>query len=334
MRAAHGVENLSDSLADQTRHKLLAEIVHSVGIGLIVLDAEERLVLWNSWVEKHAPLSVGLHRGRKLTEVFPDLEGGRVHGAVRGVLLNNYSSVLSQSLNKAPFPFHTKNRMEGTPDRIQQAIQVTPLDMAGGKPHCLVQIFDVTCAVAREKMLRQQALELRVSSYIDGLTGIANRRRFDEYLDNEFRRARRAGAPLSLIMADLDWFKAYNDNYGHQAGDACLVQVVAAFSAVLRRPADLLARYGGEEFVVVLPETGSPGALLIAETMRAKVEELRIAHAHATTADHVTVSFGLATVVPGRDSLAVNLLAAADQALYRAKREGRNRVAVYDDQAT
>jgi diguanylate cyclase (GGDEF)-like protein/PAS domain S-box-containing protein len=176
--------------------------------------------------------------------------------------------------------------------------------------------------------LTEANLELQQISQQDGLTGIANRRYFDEYLVREWRRASRSAQTLALILADVDHFKAYNDCYGHQAGDDCLRRIAAVLSAEVRRPADLLARYGGEELVAALPDTSLEGALLIAENMRIAVEMLAIPHAGSTTAPHVTLSLGVAAVVPTPDTLPMWLIGAADKALYQAKAKGRNRVYV------
>ncbi len=169
--------------------------------------------------------------------------------------------------------------------------------------------------------------ELTRLSAVDGLTGIANRRCFDETLQREWRRAARKGSPISLLIADVDHFKEFNDGYGHQVGDECLKTVALVIAGRLRRPTDLAARYGGEEFVVVLPETDLEGALGVAETMRQAVEAEAIAHGFSSVGKHVTISIGVASLVPGRDDESgfVALLKLADQALYRAKRAGRNR---------
>lgn len=159
---------------------------------------------------------------------------------------------------------------------------------------------------------------------IDGLTYIPNRRRFDQVFAQEWARMGRDQQPLALAMIDVDHFKAYNDHYGHGAGDDCLRQVAAALQRSLQRPADLAARYGGEEFVLLLPNTDGPGACTIAERARCAVAAADLPHAHSPTAGHVTVSIGIAAMdVPDGDPQ--RLLAAADQALYQAKREGRDR---------
>ena len=164
-------------------------------------------------------------------------------------------------------------------------------------------------------------------SATDPLTGLANRRRFDEALATETLRARRAGKPMALAMIDVDHFKKFNDLYGHQGGDDTLRQVAAVMAAHARRPSDLIARYGGEEIAMILPETPIDDALRILDAIRADIETRQLPHAGAPLG-HVSVSIGIAALnAPLPDAAAV-LIAAADQALYRAKDGGRNRVVV------
>ena len=165
-------------------------------------------------------------------------------------------------------------------------------------------------------------------SAIDTLTQVANRRRFDAVLRQEWRRASRDEAALSLIFCDIDHFKLFNDTYGHQQGDDCLVRVAQAMDEALNRPADLVARYGGEEFVALLVDTDAEGARLVAERMRQQVEGLRIEHRASSAAPHLTVSLGVATVKPADGLRPEDLVSHADQALYAAKQGGRNRVEV------
>jgi diguanylate cyclase (GGDEF)-like protein len=160
----------------------------------------------------------------------------------------------------------------------------------------------------------------------DKLTGIANRRTFDDTLEREWRRAQRYRAPLSLVMVDVDFFKKYNDRYGHQAGDECLARVAKALAAGPKRAGDLVARYGGEEFVVLLYHTPRDDALAVAEALRRAVEELGIPHEDGPIGV-ASISLGGATAIPGAGEAPEALLRAADAALYRAKADGRNRVA-------
>lgn len=165
--------------------------------------------------------------------------------------------------------------------------------------------------------------ELTRLSAVDGLTGIANRRQFDEALLREWRRCLRMRASLSLLMADVDFFKQYNDGYGHQAGDDCLRAVAEALNGKLRRPADIVARYGGEEFAAILPDTGLEGAMQVAESMRLAVQALGVPHENSIYRV-VTASIGVATLVPQLAESMPRLVSAADWALYEAKRHGRN----------
>ena len=165
-------------------------------------------------------------------------------------------------------------------------------------------------------------------SHIDGLTHIANRRHFDEVMEKETRRIHRMAQPISILMLDVDYFKPFNDNYGHGLGDECLVQVAKTMTHELKRPNDLLARYGGEEFVVLLPETPLAGAIKVAEDLRAAVEALNFPHKYSAVADHVTISVGVASNEVSQESAVDELLKRADAALYQAKAAGRNRVSV------
>jgi diguanylate cyclase (GGDEF)-like protein len=158
----------------------------------------------------------------------------------------------------------------------------------------------------------------------DGLTGISNRRRFDESLECEWSRARRSQKPLSLIMLDIDFFKAFNDHYGHLAGDDCLRQVARGLANSVRRPADLVARYGGEEFVCLLPETDASGAAWMANQLLETMKELNLPHAHSQVADHVTLSMGVVTLIPLVGQSSSDLVRSADELLYEAKQNGRN----------
>lgn len=193
--------------------------------------------------------------------------------------------------------------------------------------------------IDRRKALEQESFEvtrlldaayrrLQHISFLDGLTAIANRRRFDEFIDLEWRRALRSATPMSLIMIDVDFFKTYNDTYGHQSGDDCLKRVANGLNTALNRPGDLAARYGGEEFAVVLAGTHPAGAAAVAEALRSRVEGLDIPHAGSPVSDRVTISLGVASMVPGRESSPADLISKADRALYEAKRGGRNRVQV------
>ena len=177
-----------------------------------------------------------------------------------------------------------------------------------------------------EKSLRASNKQLELLSALDGLTGIANRRTFEKFLEREWKSSMRHTQPVTAIMMDIDFFKLYNDTYGHQAGDDCLKKVAHTIEKSLRRPGDLVARYGGEEFVAILSDTSQKGAFSLAEKVRASVEALEIPHQASQASKFVTISLGVASRVPERGDASSILISEADQSLYKAKQEGRNRV--------
>jgi diguanylate cyclase (GGDEF)-like protein len=188
--------------------------------------------------------------------------------------------------------------------------------------------FNPTIVVLRVRnhiALKRARDELERLGTMDGLTGLATRRRFDMALMSEVNRLSRTGALLSLVMLDVDHFKLFNDTYGHVAGDDCLRKVGGAVAAAAQRPADLAARYGGEEFACILPDTDLGGAELIAEAVRQRVASLAIPHAKSSAASHVTASVGFITTFCRMDLAPTTVIAAADRNLYRAKEGGRNR---------
>lgn len=184
----------------------------------------------------------------------------------------------------------------------------------------------VRARVKTHLTLKFQSDLLRKLVFLDGLTGVFNRRYFDQQITTEWGRASRNNAPLSLILLDVDFFKLFNDRYGHQAGDDALRVVSHALKACLRRPADLVARYGGEEFGCILPETSYEDALVIAHELEHKVRELAVPHASSSVDTVITISVGLATRPGSTDGDVNALLSLADSMLYKAKRTGRGRV--------
>jgi len=307
---------------------LLESVLGGVNLGIVVLDADRRVRLWNQWMARHSALRAEDVLGRDFFTIFPDLRNKRVDSAISQALRDNFPSLLSQTLNKSPFELFLD--APARERRMQQAVAVTPIAVGGGARHCLIQISDVSSAVGREKLLREQALVLRSQTFSDGLTGIANRRHFDVAMEKELRRAKRNSATLSLLMIDIDCFKTYNDHYGHQRGDDCLIRVASALAAMLQRPADLLARYGGEEFAVILPDSDAAQAMEMGEAMRATISELEIPHLQSVGEPHITVSIGIATQNLSAPVEVPVLIGAADRALYAAKRAGRNRVMAQD----
>lgn len=184
--------------------------------------------------------------------------------------------------------------------------------------------------ISRRKKLEQELIELNKKlealALQDDLTGVANRRQFDLRQEVEWSRAIRSRQPISLIVLDVDDFKKYNDQYGHNAGDNCLIQIAQTLNQIPSRAADLFARYGGEEFVLLLPETSQQSAVQMAERCRQAVYNLRIPHAASRVGDNVTISLGVGTLIPSPEADLSSLFGAADKMLYQAKQAGRNRV--------
>ncbi|PKO57659.1 MAG: diguanylate cyclase response regulator [Betaproteobacteria bacterium HGW-Betaproteobacteria-19] len=259
--------------------------------------------------------------------IMPGMDGFEVAHRIRQ---------LEQDGDWTPIIFLTARASEND---LQRAIEV------GGDDYLVKPVSEVVLkakvgAMQRIAQMRSALLvltrklddanrELTRLSSVDGLTGIANRRRFDESLLREWRRASRTGLPLSLLVADVDYFKPFNDNYGHQVGDECLKAVARTLELKLRRPTDVVARYGGEEFAAILPETALDGAIAVADAMRGGIEALAITHRFSGAAPVVTISIGVASMMPvrGDENGFVALIKSADDALFRAKKLGRNQVA-------
>lgn len=308
---------------------IYAGTVNSLSLGIVIIGKFSEIIFLNQWFISKSGIDSSHYIGRALTSVFPELNQSHLSDSIDSALRRNLPAVLSHSLNKAPFPLF--DNLDQPSQRIQQAIHITPLTLQTGERFCLIQVYDVSIAVKKERLLREQAENLRSLAFIDGLTGIANRRRMDEYLADEFKRAKRNHSPLSIVMLDIDYFKQFNDTYGHQSGDFCLQRVANVIKATLHRPADLVARYGGEEFAIILPDTSFSGAVILAEELRKNIEVLAIAHESSLVSPHITLSIGISKAQSYNNISEATLLSQADQALYQAKTEGRNRVRVFSE---
>lgn len=203
------------------------------------------------------------------------------------------------------------------------------LDLFRQKDELKEKTRELDAKVVELEELQQQLEEtneqLRLLSSMDGLTGLLNRRRFDEILEEDWQRGLRDHTTLSLLMVDIDHFKAYNDTYGHIEGDTCLKKVAQGLASSLQRHVDKVARYGGEEFTVILPGTDDEGAMQVAERMKEAIARLAVEHCGSDTCETVTISIGVSTVLPTGELKPTQLVDAADKALYQAKEAGRNR---------
>jgi diguanylate cyclase (GGDEF)-like protein len=242
-----------------------------------------------------------------LDAVMPGMDGYSVCAALRADSVTRDIPVIFVTALKSPED-ETRALASGAADFITKPVNAAV----------------VRARVRTHLTIKRQSDTLRALTLTDGLTGVANRRAFDERLDAEWRRCERAQLPIALILVDVDYFKRYNDHYGHQAGDDCLVQVGGALRRTAGRPQDLVARYGGEEFVILLPQLDARGAEGVARRLRGELEQLAIAHAASATAPFVTLSMGIAGMAPSAGGTPSALVQAADTLLYQAKAGGRN----------
>lgn len=300
------------------------EIWNAINAGLILIDAEGRVVIWNDWIAEHSGIPADFALDKSLESLFPGGLANAFKTAIKNALSHKLPIVLSNALHRSPLPLYSLPIRQHEQNRMQQSITIKPVVLGEGGHLCLIQVTDASISIKRELVLRAHSERLTQEAATDSLTGAYNRRTFDERLRAEFGRAKRQNSPISLIMLDVDYFKRYNDLYGHPAGDKVLISVANALKSELLRPADMMARYGGEEFVAILPDSGPEGSLIVAERLRAVISGLNILHDGSKVADHVTVSIGVASRLSGSACDRICLLEAADIALYSAKHDGRN----------
>lgn len=302
---------VEDSTINRT---LLCRYVEKMGI--VPLQAENGMAGVDRFASERPDLVL-------LDIVLPDIDGFEVTRRIRQLERpNEWTPIIFLSaLNKDEDI--EKGIASGGDDYLCKPVSEVVLCAKVRAMQRIIQIRQSLLVLTRKLDAANQ--ELKRLSSLDGLTGIPNRRHFDDVMVREWRRALRQGAEVSIIMCDVDFFKQYNDAFGHQDGDECLRKVSKTLIAALDRGGDLVARYGGEEFVAVLADTSSGGALFVAERMREAIGKLGLKHP-TSSYGHVTASFGIASVRAFPEVSPQAVLEAADRALYQAKREGRNRV--------
>ncbi|HEY8099557.1 MAG TPA: diguanylate cyclase [Burkholderiaceae bacterium] len=316
---------LSDDEKEQTfAFSLLKHLV----VPTFVLDAQSKVIIWNLACERLTGISadevIGTsdHWKAFYETPRPCLADFIVQGKAQDdhQLYLQYAEIVAANNG-----LYAENWcvMPKVGTQLYLAIDANPIyDKAGNLLAVIETLRDMTA-----QKEAQHALELLATQ--DAVTGIANRRRFDELLQLEWGRAMRDAKVLTLLMVDVDHFKIYNDTYGHQAGDACLKGIATTMADCIQRTVDVVARYGGEEFAVILPNAPSSGAIVVAERIRSAIERLDLSEFIAQSSN-VTISIGVATMTPLQPGGFTQLIAAADAALYQAKRAGRNRVVAVD----
>lgn len=298
-------------------------IFDAVRLGLILIDEDGKVLQWNDWVAQHSGIPATFALGHTLESLLLDGLSPTFKTAIRNALAHRLPIVLSNALHRSPLPLYPLPLLQGKQDRLQQSITFTPI-FDGAMHYCLIQIADASTSIKREQVLKSHSERLSKEAVTDELTGAYNRRYFNNRLNGELGRALRQHTPISLIMLDIDFFKAYNDNYGHPAGDKILISVVNELKSQMNRATDLVTRFGGEEFAIILPDCGYEGGQAIAERVRLAIADLKMPHGKSAVADRITISVGLGTYEPGSTCNATTLLEAADKALYVAKNSGRN----------
>jgi len=291
------------------------QIFNTISLGLVVLDRELNVTAWNRWMELHSGMPAGKVIGQPVCDLFPDLCDNSFIRIVKSVFaFGNYASY-SQKLHKYLFPMKNPHGSSAVFPRMQQNCTFGPIRNDNKEIIAVyISVQDVTDFVMYEHKLIQMAK-------IDGLTGIYNRRYLDSRLTEEIERSRRHGNPLSILLLDIDHFKKINDTHGHLCGDYALRKISELLQELVRT-SDILGRYGGEEFLCILPETPHEQAVVLAERCREQIATKPLA-----CEDHqarITISIGVTG--QHRDDTLDSIIKRADDALYQAKREGRNRV--------
>lgn len=299
----------------QTMRMLLTAILEDFGHNVICCDNGKEAV--DNYLREHPDLIL-------MDVVMPVMDGYQAAMKIRAID-NDWVPIIFLSTRAEPSDVAAGIEAGGD-DYLTKPVDETILRAKLVAMQRIATMRHKLIAVSND--LEQANSVLQRQAEVDGLTSLANRRLLDRHLSMEIARCTRTLSPLSVIMADLDYFKAYNDHYGHIAGDNCLKKVAVALSKAISRSNDLACRYGGEEFCIVLPDTDKEGVAHVAEQLRIAVEKLAIPH--IKNGGIVSLSLGTSTTVPDKNCSAEHLLEGADHALYQAKQAGRNRVVAYD----
>ena len=322
MKSTSNIEHLMQHPAD-TEHGFAMKLMEMVVVPTFVLDPQSRVIIWNRACERltGVPAYEMLGRSEHWRSFYDQQRPTPADLVIQGRAHDLYQQPHAQRHEvSGNLCVESWCDMPRVGQRRYLAVDASPIIGHDGK---LVAVVETLRDMTDEKTA-QAALEQLATH--DGLTGLANRRCFDDTLQGEWRRALRHRQPLSLLMVDVDNFKQYNDVNGHLSGDECLKRIAAAVAAEMRTN-DLVARYGGEEFAVILPNQSLKGAAIVAERIRYRVEQLQLPNQLVANRS-VTVSIGAATAIASDDTEASELVAIADAALYRAKHMGRNRISL------
>jgi diguanylate cyclase len=317
---------MSSLVSDIADLHLLLGVIQNVDVGLVILDRDYRVRSWNGFMENHSGLSPSSVIGEVLFEQFPEIPETSMRKKLETVFLLNNRAFTTWQQRPYLMKFDSYRPIIGRSEVMFQNVTIFPLASTSGQvEHLCLMLYDVTEQAIDEQALQAANRELDQLGRTDGLTGLYNRRAWEEYLAAEFKRYSRSSRASTLIMFDIDHFKRVNDTYGHQAGD----EVIRRVAEILRntiRESDIGGRYGGEEFGVVLPDTDNEGGVVFAERLRWTVEQTPVAYDGQRI--EFTISLGIAEINSElcRHS---DWLEQADKALYQSKERGRNRATIY-----
>jgi diguanylate cyclase (GGDEF)-like protein/PAS domain S-box-containing protein len=292
---------------------IMSQVFNASNDGIWAIDSNYKIIRVNNKLLELLHKKAQEVIGHKCQEFFPNICSGAEECPRERIFKGE------------PIVYQERTLKTAAGNTVVFMVTFTKLSNLEEKAIGMVETFtDITERKQAEQELQIAYRKLELLAAEDGLTKLPNRRNFDEYLEKEWRRQARAQKPISLIMCDVDFFKAFNDTYGHQAGDACLKSVAQVIQSQVRRAGDLAARYGGEEFAIIMPETDSKGAWHVADKIRRQLEEMKIPHSRSKAASFVTISCGIATMIPSNENSPQMLIENADQGLYKSKSQGRN----------
>ncbi|RPA56066.1 diguanylate cyclase [Shewanella vesiculosa] len=299
----------------------LIDMVQTIEVGLVVLDRDYNIQLWNGFMENHSGVSPNSIKGKNLFEQFPDLQADWLKKKMESVFLLKNRTFISWEQRPYVFKFKNYRPVTGRADFMFQNITLLPLaSLTGQITHISIIVYDVTDIAVNKLQLKSANEQLEQLSQTDGLTQLHNRRHWQDCMEKEFDRYSRYGDAASLVMIDIDNFKLINDKYGHPAGDKVIQHIAYLLKQALRET-DCAGRYGGEEFGVVLSKTTAEDALNFTERLRKRIEESEIAFENRLI--KVTISIGINDLDSEIDNSST-WLSGADKALYLAKQQGRN----------
>lgn len=315
------MNEITDLHEDVRQQHILFQLLQTLDNGLILLNSEYQVMLWNGFMENHSGIPIGSARGKSIFELFPNLPKVWLTKKIDSVFRLQIRAFCTWEEHPRLFDFKSTRPLSGHSLMMYQNVTMIPLLGLDGKvSQVCLQIYDVTEIATRKKALETANLSLQRLSRTDRLTGLNNRGFWEENLEQEFLRSQRSKRPASLIMLDIDHFKHFNDTHGHSAGDEVL-RAVSNQIKTSQRTTDIAGRFGGEEFAIILPDTDGQQALAVAERLRQQISKLQLAW--DTQLLSATVSIGISEYSTGM-SVYQDWIDHADTALYQAKAEGRD----------